>query len=390
MTDPIHRLEMELAELRDRSRSLAEQLYRADLTYLRALGVAARQQLILASYRICTHKYPEGFLALSLAQRQTLQQSLRQAAKDLADRLVHNLVLPIPRNQRKTRIVKVAAERFKGEGRSEFDSNDDDGDNSPSTAEVAAALAAAFNSLVQIESIDLEDSDTLTDDLSRDRLAEDSSELDDSDDDDADDGDDSDDADVDADADDVGDADASHSEGVGIADPSAETVSQEIAAIDDRLPSVLAALAENPRNVLQWQRSREKLTSSTLRAQSHKANELLRAAEILPRKLPSAVLDIAAKGDLDEVAGSSPNLIDLIMQNDEDNDERRMSSTRLVAVHLRLSEIHFSDPTLKQHRAAVQQVLEKLALLRARYDKLRHQQAIAAAESAWRSAWFED
>lgn len=370
MTDPIHRLEKELAELRGQARSLAEQLYQADMTYLRGLGAAARQQLILASYRICTHKYPEGFLALSLAQRQTLQQSLRQVARDLADRLLHNLVLPMPRNQGKARMMKVAAERFKGEGRSNL-GTDDDGDNNPSTAEVAAALAAAFNSLVQIESIDLEDAaealaQDRADDDAADDLADDSSELDD----------------------DEGDDD--HDEGDGEATAASDTGDQDRGAIEDGLPTVLAALADDPRKIVQWQRSREKLTSSTLRTQSHQVNELLRTAGILPRKLPPAVLDIAAKGDLDEVVGSSPNLIDLMMQTDEDGEERRASATRLVAVHLRLSEIHFSDPTLKQHRAAVQQVLEQLDRLGARYEKLRHQQAIAAAESAWRSAWFED
>lgn len=370
MTDPIHRLEMELAELRGQARSLAEQLYQADVTYLRALGTAARQQLILASYRICTHKYPEGFLALSLAQRQTLQQSLRQTARDLADRLLHNLVLPIPRKQRKARIVKVAADRFKGEGRSDL-GTDDDGDNNPSTAEVAAALAAAFNSLVQIESIDLEDAaaalaEDRSDDDESDDLADDSSALDD-----PEDGDDRDEAEVSAA---VSETEEEYNEG----------------AIEDGLPAVLAALADDPRKIVQWQRSREKLTSSTLRTQSHQVNELLRKAGILPRKLPPAVLDIAAKGDLDEVVGGSPNLIDLMMQTDEDGEERRASATRLVAVHLRLSEIHFSDPTLKQHRAAVQRVLEQLDRLGGRYDKLQHQQAIAAAESAWRSAWFED
>jgi hypothetical protein len=378
VTDPIHRLEQELAELSDRSRSLAESLYEADLSYLRTLGAAAGQQLILASYRICTHKYPEQFLALPFMERQNLQQALRQLARNLSEQLAQNLALPIPKPERKQRIVKVEAiERPKSSGRRSANGADNEDNEGPSTAEMAAALAAAFNSLVNIESIELEGDDADdtedsedSDDETSDRLrnANPSSERDDDD--------------LAADAEEEADSEPE-------SDPEPRPPAIDL---DAGMPEVLATLANHPSRVLQWHRSREKLTNKTLRAQSHQANELLRSVGILPRKLPSAMLDIAAKGDFDDFTGNSPNLIELIMQGegDDDSDNDNDGATRLVAVHLRLSEIHFSNPDLKPQRAAIQQVLEQLDQLRTRYEKVQHRQAIASAESAWRSAWFED
>lgn len=383
VTDPIHRLEQELAELSDRSRSLAESLYEADLSYLRTLGAAAGQQLILASYRICTHKYPERFLALPFMERQNLQQALRQLARNLSEQLAQNLALPIPKPERKQRIVKVEAiDRPKSSGRRSANGSDNEDNEGPSTAEMAAALAAAFNSLVNIESIELEgddaddaedpeDADDETSDRPRNANSSNANSSSGRDDDDL----------------------AADPEEAADSEPESDPEPRPPAIdLDAGMPEVLATLATHPSRVLQWHRSREKLTNSTLRAQSHQANELLRSAGILPRKLPPAMLDIAAKGDFDDFTGNSPNLIELIMQGegDDDSDNDNDGATRLVAVHLRLSEIHFSNPDLKPQRAAIQQVLEQLDQLRTRYEKVQHRQAIASAESAWRSAWFED
>ena len=49
------------------------------------------QQLILASYQLCTQIYPDSFLDLSLNQRQELQQSLRSLGKELKPSLLNIL-----------------------------------------------------------------------------------------------------------------------------------------------------------------------------------------------------------------------------------------------------------------------------------------------------------
>jgi CelD/BcsL family acetyltransferase involved in cellulose biosynthesis len=49
--------------------------------YFPVLGAAVRQQLVLAAYHLCTQAYPEAFLALSKAEREKLQESLRKLGR---------------------------------------------------------------------------------------------------------------------------------------------------------------------------------------------------------------------------------------------------------------------------------------------------------------------
>lgn len=49
-------------------------------SYLAALGQAVKQQLILASYHLCTQVMPDAFLKLSFNQRQKMQHSVRLLA----------------------------------------------------------------------------------------------------------------------------------------------------------------------------------------------------------------------------------------------------------------------------------------------------------------------
>ncbi|MEC4806429.1 MAG: hypothetical protein SAJ12_06065 [Jaaginema sp. PMC 1079.18] len=94
MVRSIQKIEQELEAIATRAASLNDQLRQAYLQYLTRLGHGVQKQLVLASYQICTQSYPEAFLALSLSQRESLQQSLRQ----LGDRAHQELpqLLDIP------------------------------------------------------------------------------------------------------------------------------------------------------------------------------------------------------------------------------------------------------------------------------------------------------
>lgn len=82
MARPLQRIEREIEELESAIASLAEEFYQIYGNYTQHLGQAVRQQLILASYQICTQGYPHEFLELSLTGRQQLQEAI----KDLAQR----------------------------------------------------------------------------------------------------------------------------------------------------------------------------------------------------------------------------------------------------------------------------------------------------------------
>jgi hypothetical protein len=96
MVGSIERIEQEITELDTAVVALAEEFYNAYASYLNGLGKAVHQQLILASYHVCTQGYPEQFLQLPYTQRQQLQQTLRQLAHQIQEELLAQLHKPMP------------------------------------------------------------------------------------------------------------------------------------------------------------------------------------------------------------------------------------------------------------------------------------------------------
>ncbi len=91
MARAIEQIERELATLSQAVHAIAAELGSAYTSYLTALGQATRQQLILASYQVCTQGHPKQFLSLSVSQRQHLQQAIRKLGKNSAQQLLEQL-----------------------------------------------------------------------------------------------------------------------------------------------------------------------------------------------------------------------------------------------------------------------------------------------------------
>lgn len=91
MMAPTEQLKQELEALQSAVVKIAQECYQLYDRYLLTLGKTLRQQLILASYHVCTQIYPENFLQLSLTQRQELQKNLQQLG-DHADRSLREAV----------------------------------------------------------------------------------------------------------------------------------------------------------------------------------------------------------------------------------------------------------------------------------------------------------
>jgi hypothetical protein len=91
MARAIERIEQDLATLEDAIALLRAEFHSSYSQYLSLLGQAVRQQLILASYQVCTQGYPESFLGLSFDRRQTLQQALRQLGRRTQEQLLSHL-----------------------------------------------------------------------------------------------------------------------------------------------------------------------------------------------------------------------------------------------------------------------------------------------------------
>jgi hypothetical protein len=94
MTRSIQQIERDLEDLSEQVAALADQLHRSYTQYLNVLGQSIEKQLVLASYQLCTQTYPEAFLALSLNQRQTLQQNIRQLGRQAQEQLLLALETP--------------------------------------------------------------------------------------------------------------------------------------------------------------------------------------------------------------------------------------------------------------------------------------------------------
>lgn len=142
--------------------------------------------------------------------------------------------------------------------------------------------------------------------------------------------------------------------------------------------------------LLSWRDLVETKILKVLQNLSQGANHLLYQENIVPSNLPEQVLEAAAKADLSaEVTGSSPNLLNLMIEA-KSKDEEAAEVTRLVTIRLRLSEIEFSDVTLTSLRSQLRALAARLTQLERNFRKRQREMAIAQAEAAWRALWFED
>lgn len=91
MVRSIEKIEQDIAALQEAVKTIADELYQAYNLYLTALGQAVRQQLIFATYHICTQGYPDAFMSLSFSDRQNLQQKIRQLTKNLTEQLISQM-----------------------------------------------------------------------------------------------------------------------------------------------------------------------------------------------------------------------------------------------------------------------------------------------------------
>jgi hypothetical protein len=77
MSKSIKQLREDLAVLETNTNVLSAELEEIYSKYLETLGDSVSKQLILATYQICTQKYPEFFLKLSFNERHNLQEKFK-------------------------------------------------------------------------------------------------------------------------------------------------------------------------------------------------------------------------------------------------------------------------------------------------------------------------
>ena len=264
MARAIERIERDIAALEEAVSAIAAELRSAYASYLTALGQAVRQQLILASYHLCTQGYPESFLRMPFSQRQQLQQAIQMLGQHASDQLI------------------------------------------------------------------------------------------------------------------------AHTK-VGSAHPTTEEEPHPLTPSSSDRPS-------NPMELVQWQQNIEIAIANTLKTTSREANRLLQQAGILPQKLPSPLLEAAAnssEASAEPIVGP-PNLLNLLIETENNQESEDSTVTHIVAIHLRLSEIEFADAAVRAGRNQIRNLEVRVRSLGREYYKKQRERAVAEAEAAWRASWFDE
>jgi hypothetical protein len=300
MARAIERIEQDLAALEEATALLRAELHKTYSQYLQLLGQAVRRQLILASYQVCTHGYPQAFLSLSFNQRQKLQQSIQQMGKKAQEQLLSHL-------EASKKVTKAEV----------MDSNEPAPQPELTSSEPPQDVTPQPLSIVDQVPGNLEAQETI------------------------------------------------------------DITNQELT---------------KPEQLAQWQEQLEAAIAQTLETLSLNSNRLLQETGIIPSKLPAAVLEAAAKADssTESVTVGSPNLLNLLMETESEDDSEDSTLTRIIAINLRLSEIEFADPALNAGRNQIRNLSAKRNTLHREYHKKQRERSVAQAEAAWRASWFED
>ncbi|NET33555.1 MAG: hypothetical protein F6K19_16280 [Cyanothece sp. SIO1E1] len=382
MVGTVEQIERELTALEQSSQAIAQELHDVYADYLKVLGKTVSQQMILASYHLCTKGYPAHFLKLSFNQRQQLQQSLRQLGNQVQEKLLAQLqsldfthpdaepspaqVLEITDTAvYEALISKLEASQLLDASDSEMEESlMPDGQVIPTSEATDAARydhpLVNIEELLPIEALNSAASEPLVPELGADQFLESTLE--------------------------------------GNDQSVLEADDQSMLEADGQ--STIKAQTLTPLRLAIAQAKLERGLTQTLQKLSQDANHLLQQYGILPKHLPEPVLMAAAKSDAaTEIVSGPPNLLNLLVENPpRDNPKnaesadkpKRPSVTHIMAIHLRLSEIEFTDAGVSAWRTKIRGILGRLKTLGRNYEKKHKEKAIAEADAAWRASWFDD
>ncbi len=361
MARPIERIEQDIVELEKSIGLIAEQLQNAYSSYLEVLGQALGQQLILASYHLCTQGYPESFLKLSLNQRQKLQKAMRKLAKSTA------------RDMQTLMNYEEEAE----ETENELEESDLDSEEDLEDIEIEEDL--------EEEELDFDDD---LGDIGQELQIED--------------------RDLEEIAEKLGIEDEEPNVFPDNSSPRSLPLDAKIAFLSAKKGQPPIFLSEpeldkdwknwfnpntsNPMELAAWQKNLERAIGYIIKSLSRDGNRLLQKAGILPKNLPEQVLEaaVASSEASSDVMPGPPNLLNLVVGIQSEEQEEPENLTQVMALNLRLVEIEFADIKLSSERKQIRNILNQLNKLGREYQNIQRERSIANAEAAWRASWYED
>ena len=146
----------------------------------------------------------------------------------------------------------------------------------------------------------------------------------------------------------------------------------------------------NPETLLNLQQQLEKAINYSLEKISSEANHLLKQAKILPDKLPANFLEVALQAEESGSAISgAPNLLNFLVETEKEQGKENSTITQITAIRMGRVEVEFADPILQGKRNQIRDLNGKISAIRKQYQKKKRELAVAEAEAAWRSSWYE-
>jgi hypothetical protein len=404
MVRPVENIRKDLAGLGEATTSLATEFSQIYTTYLSVLGQAMRRQVILAAYHLCTQVYPEDFLALSVGDRIRLQQGLQSLGRQGQDWL--NQIMETGQPLRLEPSVTPTAL----------------GSGDLNRLEEALVALATPSPVTEAEG------EPTVEDLAEDAAFGDPNALEPSTP-----------EPVSPDPEALGTPESDRPEPEST---DSETPPETEANLDPTQlmqTVMMAAMASDreemwsdrpfvgdplpPSLVAKHHLMVEQLIREVLQRVSKQANRLLRQAKILP-DLPEALVEMASEADVGVPKGRSvPNVINVMVamsgevaaelsrpgrkaesqdladepeglmveaDSEDEADILEANMTHLAAIHLRLADLEFSDVQAALVRGKVRTAVGKLRKLGKQYQQAERELAIAQAEQAWRSIWYDD
>ncbi len=332
MARSIQQIKQDLETLQKTVAEAATELQQLYNDYLQVLSQSVKQQLVLASYQLCTQIYPESFLKLSFKQRQQLQEKIREISQEVAEFLQQLNNIEQNKSSPEQTELNLLAEMIR---------------NLPLGESSNQEIATDKNQLPALENSDEAESQPEI------IIAGDQSNIQEL---------------------------AEHLENIA-----AEKLES------DKLQEINFS---NPEHLVLWQRRVEKNLKQTLDDTSRKVNKSLQDANLIPSRLPTKVIDMAIQAN--EVTGnghkvnSLPNILNLVIETEKESKSSNPKVAQISLLRLRLSEIEFTDPSASLQRNKIRNFSQKIEQLRQQYRAKEREYAIAEAEAAWRAGWYEN
>ena len=335
MARSIKQIQQELDNIQETVAELANELETLYDKYLLCLSQSASKQLILAGYQLCTQIYPEAFVALPLTQRQKLQQALRTLGQDMEPMLIKKPeAADFNQEQADLSLIAEMLKKLPLERSSETTETPKNTDQS------------VLNDNEETAALEIEEENQNQEEITAQEIQE------------------------------------------LALDKIENLTTQKL----NKSPIDEIDLS-NPHHLMMWYKKIESKIRQILENTSRQANKNLQQFDIVSKRLPSKVIDVALQAKESNSGGKLrkiPNIINLVIETEKKSKNQPSIATHISLLQLRLSEIEFADAKLSNQRNQIRAVVKKIKHWESLYQNREQEYTVAEADAAWRSSWYEE